>query len=112
MAPVVAATTSCTGRLPTGLNVLDMSDITQVFGHFNSSFTSQFQLLNRKSRDLQKLLKYSSGTTTSASSTLLLFGVLPIMVVLHSKDLLVIFLLLFILLPLLISITESFSSSP
>ena len=54
MAPVVAATTSCTGRLPTGLNVLDMSDITQVFGHFNSSFTSQFHRYSTENPEISK----------------------------------------------------------
>ena len=34
--------------------------------------------VNSKSRDLQKLLRYFNGTTTSTSNMLLSFGVLPI----------------------------------
>ena len=55
-----------------------------------------------------KLLKYFNGTTTSASNILLLFGVLPINFVFYLKDLLVIFLFLFIL---LLAALFSFASS-
>ena len=76
------------------LAVLDISDITQFFVHLKSGSISQ--LINGKSRDFQKLLKYSNETATSASNILLSFDVLPIVFVLYSKDLLVVVLLLFI----------------
>ena len=74
---------------------LDISDITQYLDHDKSSSISQ--LINGKSRDLQKSLKYFNGATTSASNLFSLSGVLPIIFVLYSKDLLVVVLLLFIL---------------
>ena len=90
--------TARTGGLVFGFpgipGVIDISDLIHSFDHDKSSSISQ--LINSKSRDLQKLLKYLNGT--SASSILLLFGVLPIIFVLYSKDLLVTVLLLFNLL--------------
>ena len=83
--------TYSTGGSPSALNVLDISDITQFFAHLKLSSISQ--LINGKSRDLQKLLKYFNGATTSASNILLLFSVLPIIFVLYSKVLLVVVLL-------------------
>ena len=59
-----------------------------------------------------KLLKYLNWLTTSVSNVSLSSGVLPIIFVLNSKDLLVTVLLLFVLLPSpLFSIAESFISS-
>ena len=55
---------------------IDISDIIHSFEHDKSSSISQ--LINSKSRDLQKLLKYFNGTTTSTSHILLSFCVLPI----------------------------------
>ena len=55
---------------------IDISDIIHYFEHDKSSSISQ--LINSKSRDLQKLLRYFNGTTTSTSNMLLSFGVLPI----------------------------------
>ena len=75
--------------------VLYFSDFTQFFNHDKSSSISL--LIKGKSKDLQKLLKYSNETTTSAFNVLLLICVFPIIFVLYSKDLLVIILLLFIL---------------
>ena len=70
------------------------------------------QLINGKSRYLQKLLKFFNGTTTSTFNVLLSFGVLPINFVLYSNDLLAIVLLLFILLPAtLFSFGSSFTLS-
>ena len=64
VAPVVCIATSCTGGLRTALNVLDISETTHLFDHEKSSSISQ--LINGKSRDLQKLLKCFNGTTASA----------------------------------------------
>ena len=50
--------------------------ILQFLSHLKSSSISQ--LINGKSRDLQKLLKYFRGTTTSSFILLALSGVLPI----------------------------------
>ena len=50
-----------------------------------------------KLTDLQKLLKYFNGTTTSAFNLFSLSGVIPIIYILYSKDLLVVVLFLFIL---------------
>ena len=73
--------------------------------HYKSISISQ--LINGKSRDLQKLRKYFNRTTTSASNVLLSIDVLLIIFILYSKDFLVIALLLLILL-----LSEfSFSSS-
>ena len=57
----------------------------------------------------QKLIKYFNGTTTSVSNVLLSSGILSIIFVLCSKDLLVIVSFVFILLLLAVSI--SFASS-
>ena len=65
------------------------------FDHDKSS--SVLQLISGLSIDLQKLLKYFNGTTTSASSILLSPNVLPINFAFYSKDLLLIVLLSFIL---------------
>ena len=54
------------------------------------------------------LLKYFNGTTASVSNILLLFGVLPIIFVLYSKDLLVVILLFILLLLLSFSVASSF----
>ena len=45
------------------------------------------QLINDKSRNLQKLLKYFHGITTSVSNVSILFGMLSINFVLYSKSL-------------------------
>ena len=86
---VTVAATVRAGGLAFGFlvtaGVIDISDIIHSFDHNKSS--SILQLVNGKSRDIQKLLKYLNGTTTSASIILLLLGVLPINFVLHSKDL-------------------------
>ena len=78
------------------------------FDHEKSSSVSQ--LLNRKWRDLQKLLKCFNETTVFASNVLL-SGALPITFVLSSKDLVVIYLLLFVLLSLSLISLASFASS-
>ena len=65
------------------------------FDHDKSSSVSD--LVNGKSRNLQKMLKYSNWTTTSAFNVLLSFGEPPINFDLYSKDLLVIGLFLFML---------------
>ena len=74
---------------------LDISDITQYLDHDKSSSISQ--LINGKLTDLQKLLKYFNGKTTSAFNQFSLSGVLPIIYISHPKDLLVVVLFLFIL---------------
>ena len=51
----------------------------------------EFYFTFNQSRDSRKLLKYFSGTTTSASNMLLFFGMPPINFVLHSKELRVTF---------------------
>ena len=92
----------------TALNILDISDIT-IFCPSQVKFISQ--LINSKSRDPQKLLKHFNEPTTSGFNKLL-FGVLRIIFVLYSKDLLLAVLLLLIILRLsLISLAESFASS-
>ena len=73
--------------------VLYVSDITQYPDHGKLSSISH--LINDKSRDLQKLLKYFNGTTTAAFNLLSLLSVLPIIFVLYLKDLLVTVSLLF-----------------
>ena len=74
---VVVATSYLTGlEFETTLHVLDTSDITQYFDHDKSSSISW--LIKGKSRDLQKLLKYFNGTTTSSSNVPPLSGVFPI----------------------------------
>ena len=60
----------------TALDILDTSDITQYLDHCQSS--SILRLNKGKLRNLQKLLKYFNGTTTSVSNLLSFFGVLPI----------------------------------
>ena len=76
--------------LPPGLagtsGVLDISQITQSFNHDKSSSISQ--LIESKSRNLQKLLKYFNGTTTSMSNVLLPAGVLPPILLLYSVKIL------------------------
>ena len=115
MALVVCITaTSFTSGLASRLScipgIIDISDITHPFEHDKSKSISQW--INGKSRNLQKLLKYCNGTTTSVSNVLLSYDVFPIIFLLYSKDLLFIILLLFILSPLLISVAESFISWP
>ena len=73
-----------TGGLVSGLagivSVIDNSNFIHSFDHDKSSSTSE--LINGKSKNLQKLLKYFNGTTNSMSNVLLLSGVLPIIFVL------------------------------
>ena len=78
------------------------------FDHEKSSSVSQ--LLNSKWRDFQKLLKYFNETTAFASNVLL-SGALHITFVLSSKDLVVIYLLFFVLLSLSLISLASFASS-
>ena len=54
---------------------------TQCFGHLKSS--SNLQLINGKSRDLQKLLKYFNGTISSVLVTVLVVD-LVVMVDFHA----------------------------
>ena len=79
-----------TGGLVPGLliasGVFDNLDVIQFFDHVKSISVSQ--LIKLKSRYLKKLLKYFNVTTTSASNLLLSPGVLPIISVYYSKDLL------------------------
>ena len=64
----------------------------------NLTMANQYShLINGKSRDLQKLLKYFNGTTNFAFNLFALSGMLHINFVLYSKDLLAVVLLLFIL---------------
>ena len=85
---VCIAGISWTGGLTSGLPgtvcVIDTSDIIHYFDH--DKWSSILQLIKGKSRDLQKLLKYLNGRTTSASNILLSSGVLPINFVLYWKD--------------------------
>ena len=109
----IAATSPASG-LASGnggiLGIIDISDIIHSFDHDKSISISQ--IVNGKSRDLQKLPKYYNGTTISASNILSLFDVLPINFVPYSKDLLPIVLLLFILLLVgLFSLASSFTLS-
>ena len=77
---VVIAGTCWAGGLGSGfpgiLGIVDVWDVIHSFGYDKSSYISQ--LINGKSRDLQKLLEYFNGTTTSASNVLLSSFVLPI----------------------------------
>ena len=66
--------------MPATLGVNNISKVVQFFDHDKSSSISK--LIEVRSRDLQKLLKYFNGTTTSVSDVLLLAGVLPIIFVL------------------------------
>ena len=90
----MAETGGLSSESPTTLGVIDISDIIHSFDHNKSIFISK--LINGKSRNLQKLLKYLNGTTTSAFNALLSFGMLPSDFFLYSKDLLVIVLSLFV----------------
>ena len=89
--------------------LFNISDITQSSDHAKSSSISQ--LIKGQSRDLQKLFKYFNGATTFAFNTPLLAAVLPVIFVLHSKDLYVVVLLLFNLQLSTISLASSFTSS-
>ena len=75
--------------LPSGLpgtaGFLDILDIISVFHHNKSG--SVLQLVNDKSRNLQKLLKYFYGIATSVSNASVLFDMLSINFVLYSKSL-------------------------
>ena len=89
----IAATSRIDGLasgLPGTADVIDFSDIIHYFDHDKSSSISK--LTKGKSRDLEKQPKYFNGMTTSASNILLLFGALPIIFVLSSKELIVIYL--------------------
>ena len=118
-APVVCiASLTWTGGLALGLpaiaGVIDISDTIHSSDHDKS--IPIWQLINGKSRDLQKLLKYFNGTTISAFNIFLLFhiffGVPPIYFVIYSKDLLAIVLLLFTLIrAAFFSFAQSFISS-
>ena len=57
------------------------------------------------------MLKYPNETTTPVSNVLLSFNVLPIIFVLYSKNFLVVVLLFILLLPALLSLALSFTSS-
>ena len=107
------AATSGTGKevfgLPGTAGVIDISYIMHSFNYDKSSVISQ--LLNGESRDLQKLLKYFNGTTTSASNIFLSSGVLPITFVLYSKDLLVIVFFFYAVIAVLFLLSESFTST-
>ena len=72
------------GRWEAIAAVLDISDVMQFFDHDKSSSISQS--VKGKSRELQKLLKYFNETTTYLSNVLLSIGLLPIILVLYSKD--------------------------
>ena len=65
---------------------LDISYITQFFHHVKSSSILQF--IKGKSRDLQKLLRYFNGATSSTFMSLLSGRLLLIIFVLYSKYLL------------------------
>ena len=73
---------------------LDISDITEFFGHDKTSSTSH--LIKEKLRNLQKLFKYFNETTTYVSNILLPAAVSPFIFSLYSKYLFVAVLLLFI----------------
>ena len=65
--------------------ILGIVGISEILHSLDQNESSSFkQLINGKSRDLQKLLKYFNGTTTSASNVLLSSGVLPINFALYS----------------------------
>ena len=91
---VSIAATAGTGGLASGsltaLDVIYISDIIHFFDHDKSCFF-YFTVNQWQTGNLQKLLKYSKGTTTSVSNELLSFDALPIVFALSSKDLLVIF---------------------
>ena len=63
-------------RLATIIDVIDISDIIHSFDHHKTSSISQ--LINDKSRDFQKLLKYLKATTASTSKVLLSARVFPL----------------------------------
>ena len=75
-----------TGGIAATAGVLDISDIIRYLEHDKLSSISQ--LIKGKSKDIQKLLKFFNGTTTSASNILLSFSVPSIIFILYSKDLL------------------------
>ena len=71
VAPVVciAATAGTVGlvfEFPANAGLIDILDIIHPFDHDNSS--SVLQLIVGKLRNLQKLLKYFNGTTTSTAT--------------------------------------------
>ena len=73
--------------------VIDISDIMRSFYQYKLSSISQF--IKDKSRDLQKLLENFNRSTISVVNVLLPAGVLLIIFVLYSKDLLAVVVLLF-----------------
>ena len=75
------------GRSTATAAVIDILDIMQCLDHDKSSSISQ--LIISKPRDLQKLLKYFNGTTTSVYNVSLSACVLSIIFVLYTKYLLV-----------------------
>ena len=117
------ATFSWTSGLASGLaditGLTDISDIIHSFDYDKSSSVSP--LINGKSRNLQKLLNILIEQQLLCLMYyyhfvffLLSFGVLAIVFIFYSKDLLVIVLWLFILLLLALSFSfsSSFTSSP
>ena len=108
VAPVIDG--AATGLSSPTSAVLD-SEVTQLFDHYKSSSISP--LVKGKSRDLQKLLIYFNGTTTSVSNLYAISGIFLVVFVFYSKELLAIVLLLFILqLPAaLFSLASTFTSS-
>ena len=101
MAVVYIPGTLWAGGLASGhggtLGIIDILDIIHSYDHSKfSSFISQ--LINSKSWNLQKLIKYSNGKTTSATNISLSSGLFPSNFVSYWKYFLVIVLLLFILL--------------
>ena len=54
------------GLSPVTATALDISEFTQFFDH--DKLRSISKLIKRNSKDLQKLLRYFNGTTTSASN--------------------------------------------
>ena len=78
-----------TRELPSGLpgtaGFLLILDIINFFDQKKSSSASQ--LINDEAKNLQILLKYFIGITTSLSNVSLLFGLLSINFVFYSKDL-------------------------
>ena len=75
--------TAGTGRLAGNAGVVDILDVMKFPDHEKPSSISE--LSKGKSRDIQKLLKYFNGTTSSVSNILLSFAVLHIMFGLYSK---------------------------
>ena len=86
--------TGCTNEAAKGANKAVRNPPSCFFAFlWPCQITFYFIVKQRQIRNLRKILKYFNETRTSLSNVLLSAGVFPIIVVIYSKDLLVVVLL-------------------